>query len=125
MKKYIALLLLLVMQTSLLNQWSMVMFYQVNRQFIAQNFCVNKDKPKLNCNGQCYLAKQLKKQEEKETKSNSEKLEKLPETNLVIEETVEFHFTPYQKDPTAHAFRYSNLYTHLFNPTVLHPPSYS
>ncbi|RVU23617.1 hypothetical protein EOJ36_11110 [Sandaracinomonas limnophila] len=125
MKKYIALLLLLVMQTSLLNQWSMVMFYQVNRQFIAQNFCVNKDKPKLNCNGQCYLAKQLKKQEEKETKSNSEKLEKLPEINLVFEETVEFHFTPYLKDPIVHAFGYSNLYTHLFNPTVLHPPSYS
>ena len=81
MKKYIAILLLLVMQSSLLNQWSMVMFYQVNRNFIAQNFCVNKDKPKLNCNGQCYLAKQLKKQEEKETKSNSEKLEKLPEIN--------------------------------------------
>ena len=125
MKKFIALLLLLVMQTSLLNQWSMVMFYQVNRQFIAQNFCVNKDKPKLNCNGQCYLAKQLKKQEEKETKSNSEKLEKLPEINLVFEETIEFHFTPFIKEPTVHSFRYSNLYTHLFNPTVLHPPSYS
>ncbi len=125
MKKYIALLLFIVMQSSLLNQWSMVMYYQVNRNFIAQNFCVNKDKPKLNCNGHCYLAKQLKKQEEKETKSNSEKLQKLPEINLVFEEVAFFHFVPQVEDLTTHTFSYNNLYSKLFNQTILHPPSVS
>lgn len=125
MKKYIAILLLLVMQSSLLNQWSMVMYYQVNRNFIAQNFCVNKDKPKLNCNGQCYLAKQLKQQEEKETKSNSEKLEKLPEINLVCEEVTVFQFSRQLKNPTIHTFSYNNLYSKLFNQTILHPPTFS
>jgi hypothetical protein len=36
----------------------------------------------LDCNGQCYLAKQLKAAEEKEQKSNSERLEKMPEVVL-------------------------------------------
>jgi hypothetical protein len=36
----------------------------------------------LNCNGQCYLAKQLKAAEEKEQKSNSERLAKMPEVLL-------------------------------------------
>ncbi|MEY2793053.1 MAG: hypothetical protein RJA76_1045 [Bacteroidota bacterium] len=125
MKKYIAILLLLVMQSSLLNQWSMVMYYQVNRDFIAQNFCVNKDKPKLNCNGHCYLAKQLKKQEEKETKSNSEKLEKLPEIVMVFEDITIFQFKNRIKEPIVHSFEYNNLYSKFFNQTILQPPAIS
>jgi hypothetical protein len=80
--RIIALLLFMVMQVPLLNQWSAVAYYQVNRDFIAKNLCVNRDKPMLNCNGQCYLSKQLKAAEEKEQKSNSERLEKMPEVVL-------------------------------------------
>ncbi|MFT5884765.1 MAG: hypothetical protein ACI9IP_001222 [Arcticibacterium sp.] len=34
--------------------------YELRKDFIIQNFCVNKDRPELNCDGKCYLAKQLK-----------------------------------------------------------------
>ncbi|MGD1848103.1 MAG: hypothetical protein ACFB10_22130 [Salibacteraceae bacterium] len=39
--------------------------YLVNIERIIEQFCVNKDKPMTTCNGQCHLAKQLKKHEEK------------------------------------------------------------
>ena len=82
MKSALALLLFFAMQLPLMNQWGAVAYYRVNQDYIAKNLCENRDKPMLNCNGQCYLAKQLKAAEEKEQKSNSERLEKMPEVVL-------------------------------------------
>ena len=73
------------MQLPLMNQWGAVAYYRVNQDYIAKNLCENRDKPMLNCNGQCYLAKQLKAAEEKEQKSNSERLEKMPEVVLAFQ----------------------------------------
>lgn len=85
MKRIVALLLFLAMQVPLMNQWGAVAYYRINREYIAENLCVNRDKPMLNCNGQCYLAQKLKAAEEKEQKSNSERLEKMPEVVLIFQ----------------------------------------
>lgn len=85
MKSVLALVLFIAMQLPLMNQWGAVAYYRVNQDYIAQNLCENRDKPMLNCNGQCYLAKQLKAAEEKEQKSNSERLEKMPEVVLAFQ----------------------------------------
>jgi hypothetical protein len=34
--------------------------YAVNKSYIVQYLCENRDKPRLKCDGKCYLAKQLK-----------------------------------------------------------------
>lgn len=36
-----------------------VLYYELNIDYIVETYCVNKDKPKLQCNGKCYLSKQL------------------------------------------------------------------
>lgn len=33
--------------------------YDLNKDFIAQTFCENRDKPELDCCGKCYLEKEL------------------------------------------------------------------
>ncbi len=43
-------------------------YYHLNKAYITQKLCENKNKPALHCNGQCYLSKQLKKAEEGEQK---------------------------------------------------------
>ena len=40
--------------------------YELNKAYIVENFCVNKDKPMMNCDGKCYLSEQLKAQKEKQ-----------------------------------------------------------
>jgi len=46
------------------------MDYTINRTYIIENFCVNKDKPLLQCDGKCFLAEQLKKaQDQKENQA--------------------------------------------------------
>ena len=44
------------------------MGFELNKQFIATELCVNKDKPEMNCNGKCYLMKKLKQAQDKEQK---------------------------------------------------------
>ncbi len=36
-----------------------VLYYQLNIDYIIETYCVNKEKPELQCNGKCHLAKQL------------------------------------------------------------------
>ncbi|GAA4274937.1 hypothetical protein GCM10022258_42330 [Aquimarina gracilis] len=39
---------------------STVMYYQLNIDYIVEKYCVNKERPRLNCNGKCYLMSQMK-----------------------------------------------------------------
>ncbi len=36
-----------------------VLYYQLNIDYIIETYCVNKEKPEMQCNGKCHLAKQL------------------------------------------------------------------
>lgn len=36
-----------------------VAYFQLNIDEIIEKYCVNKDKPQLECNGKCHLTKQL------------------------------------------------------------------
>lgn len=40
--------------------------YIINQDYITEFLCINKDKPQLQCNGKCHLAKQIEKQQEKD-----------------------------------------------------------
>lgn len=52
--------------------------YELRKDYIIQNFCENKERPELNCDGKCYLAKQLKaSQQEDEEQATLRFMEKL------------------------------------------------
>ncbi len=42
--------------------------YQLRKDFIVRNYCINKNRPEMNCDGKCYLAKQIKKAQENDEK---------------------------------------------------------
>ena len=43
-----------------------ILNWKVNQDIITEKYCVNKDKPMMNCDGKCYLSKQLENLELKE-----------------------------------------------------------
>jgi hypothetical protein len=49
------------MLTQAFSKMLITLNYQVNKDYIAEFLCVNKSKPELLCEGQCYLKKELKK----------------------------------------------------------------
>lgn len=44
-------------------QFSWDIWFRINQEAIAEQHCENKDKPVLQCDGKCYLTKQLQKAE--------------------------------------------------------------
>lgn len=64
--------------------------FWLNKDYIAANLCVNKDKPQMHCNGKCFLAKEKQDAEKQSQQPNSDKKDKfeiqpffLPETTSV------------------------------------------
>jgi len=62
MKKLTSYLLLLVYLSVSLNFFLPVAAYKLNKNFIVDELCENKNKPEMNCDGKCYLGKQMDKQ---------------------------------------------------------------
>jgi hypothetical protein len=53
----IVLILLIALQT--FSKWCLILEYQVNKDFIAKNLCINRAKPLSCCAGKCYLDKKM------------------------------------------------------------------
>ncbi|MHA8051286.1 hypothetical protein V7S79_09210 [Aquirufa sp. ROCK-SH2] len=114
--------LLFAMQIPLVNQWGAVAYYRVNQNYIAKNLCINKDKPKMNCNGHCFLMKQLKAQQEKEEKSNQQKLEKAPEITLIFKENISITFYRGIQVSINHQFHYLDSLSFEYTLSQNKPP---
>jgi hypothetical protein len=73
--------------------------YEVNKDYISNVLCENKEKKELHCEGKCHLKKELQKEDKKEstpTGSSKEKVEitlfneNIPEFSLQIETIKEY-----------------------------------
>jgi hypothetical protein len=53
--------------------------YVLNYNYIRKNICENKAKPELNCNGKCYLAKEISGSSQNSEKQNVLKLPFIPD----------------------------------------------
>lgn len=62
--------MLLIISQSLVDL-GILAYYAINKNYIAQKLCVNRNNPRLHCEGHCYLSKQLKKAEEGEQKQTA------------------------------------------------------
>lgn len=99
--------------------------YVMNYDYIKNVLCENKDKPQLNCDGKCYLAKQLAKESQQNQKNpfgeKQSKIEiqhitffqSLPQINLGLNllEIKKTNFTTVQE-----------LVSNLFTSDILQPP---
>ncbi|MEY3053220.1 MAG: hypothetical protein RLY31_3005 [Bacteroidota bacterium] len=55
--------------TLVCKEWLVHAQFFLNRDFIASNFCINKDKPAKKCHGKCFLRKQLQVSNDRSTTS--------------------------------------------------------
>lgn len=79
MKKVLAIILLLTLLFQGMAHYSVIVLYELRKDYIARNLCENRGNPAMNCCGKCYLKKQLKKVEDShndDAKNTSVKVEK-------------------------------------------------
>jgi hypothetical protein len=59
MRAFISILLVVTLSFGFILKSVIIINYQINKTNIIAAFCINKDKPELECNGKCYLTQQL------------------------------------------------------------------
>lgn len=63
MQRLLAIILLSCLHAQPAVNASVWIDYLVNNEYIKEVLCINKERPKLQCGGKCYLMQQLKKSE--------------------------------------------------------------
>ena len=58
-KRIISIALILLMSLQCFYELGILTYFQLNRDYIAEVLCINKDKPAKMCHGQCFLTKSL------------------------------------------------------------------
>ncbi len=99
-----------------------VVDYMVNYDYISTVLCENVDKPQLECNGKCHLAKELDKTLETKAPAHLEKVTVLLDFIPVFTYKTEFVFAHYSFKEGFVQSSYLNLYNYLYSSIVLQPP---
>lgn len=121
MKQAVIIALIFGIFTQSIGKLVLISNYFINKEFIIFNYCENKSKPKLHCNGKCHLTKQLKEQEKREnpSKNNVKSLDEVQfcsEYNHTI--LPRFIYVSISENWT-----YLNKETNNISHSIFHPPT--
>ncbi|WP_024770299.1 hypothetical protein [Aquimarina macrocephali] len=104
---------------------STVLYYQLNIDTIVEKYCVNKERPRLNCNGKCYLMSQMKAKTQP-SKENSD-------TTIITEAFIPLFFqentiqikntNPFVSESTQN-WKLKNCRLKTISKDIDHPPEY-
>lgn len=98
--------------------------YSLNKKYIAKNFCVNKDKPAMQCNGHCYLNKQKAKEEGNDKQSTENKKDKVEVAAYeIIDQVITNSFVPARTTISFNSIAHKTL-TGYFS-SIFRPPLFN
>lgn len=67
MKSLYSLLFITLCMLSSIQQTVFMLYFKWNQQALTEQFCINKDKPMLQCLGTCYLKKKMEQTKDTDT----------------------------------------------------------
>ncbi len=69
LRLYIVAFLLLLMSAQFLYKTGFIVYFATHRALVIKEYCENKDKPKMKCDGKCHLKKYVNSELQQEKKS--------------------------------------------------------
>lgn len=93
MRSFLAYILLFSVMLPTISPWGTIAYFHLNREYIAKVLCENRQRPELKCNGQCYLAKKLKQQEDNKDKETTNRVQNFPVLQLFTQTVTTFKFS--------------------------------
>ena len=69
-------ILLICLLSATFSKWILIGAFELNRQYISKELCINKTNPSAHCSGHCYLNKQLNNEEKPASPFNTTSSEK-------------------------------------------------
>jgi len=122
LKRYAAILFLLLFSLRPGYYVGQLMYYELNIDYIIETYCINKEKPQMQCNGKCHLAKQL---QIAEPSGKDQAISIVFEAffPVFVQDTPSFEFNSITTDiPHKATFFYSDAYTFEWDDTLYRPP---
>ena len=121
MKNCIAAFMLYAHVLLLIKPFNPFIEYTLNQKYIAEVLCINKDKPQLDCQGTCYLNKQLQKENTPEQNSvpmaqQRIKLDKMPPAVTVSFVPNQLHARNIWCRSEAASFNFSQYFSEIPTP---------
>ncbi len=126
MKLIAAFILIVLVMVQTFTSWLLIAEYTINKDYIAQNLCINKAKPKLQCKGKCQLMKKLVEEESQNSSSDTK-------TNVKIKMSEVLFLSNFQipsvgnllkENPGFHS-AYILKHSSGAIPSIFHPPAVS
>ena len=101
-----------------------VLEYFVNYDYIVTELCENKEKPELDCNGKCHLAKELASASENDVANSNDKKVVVQQYELLyFQEIQSITFTLLNSNFNPEVVNsYTENYLHLGSNSTFHPP---
>lgn len=128
MSKLLTILLVLIISVQAAHQGLIYAYYVLNKEYIAQNLCENKDVPALKCDGKCHLKHVLSINKKDSTPEqppipNLEDI-KTPLLFFQTVRTIDVDYTTLQVPFSTVATCFSYLFAYKFRATtqIFHPP---
>ena len=120
-RKTISILLLFFLCFNICSYVFVRAYYEGCKEYITENYCINKDKPALHCNGQCHINKIISNTE------NSTDTLAISDTLLHIYLPSAFHMSEIIENTrvhiiTQHSFSYIIFYNSAVNTVDTPPP---
>jgi hypothetical protein len=105
-----------------------VLNWKINQDLITEKYCVNKDKPMMNCDGKCYLSKQLENlelKEEQERKNHPNPQHKVETVNYswIIDDLYSEYFTFLSLETLEHVECLKTFVSNPYLQDIFHPPT--
>ena len=95
--------------------------YFTFKKYISENFCINRDKPKMCCNGKCYLEKRLKENNQEE--QNQKGIPSMVKVDILL-----YHSQKKDKPQVSPVrikkirITHKNFYDFMFTSFIFRPP---
>lgn len=100
-----------------------IVWYEANIDYVAEELCENKDKPEMGCNGKCYLKKQLDKVDDQHDKDQAPAKKSKTELPEYIASAATIFLSHGVDEQEITYTVYSNLYSYTVTTSVFHPPA--
>ncbi|MDF2156512.1 hypothetical protein [Algoriphagus sp. CAU 1675] len=117
---YIALILLILLNG--MGYTLIQVHFYMDREQITALYCVNKDKPEMECNGKCELSKRLFEAKDQNESEAEITLEELNLTFLTKSREVGLLFIPEANHQIVHIPRYQMPHSLDLGKNFFHPP---
>lgn len=119
MRRFLALFFTLLYILAMVKPALPVIEFYLNQDYIAEFLCINKDKPKLQCNGKCHLSKMI---EEANTETDKMPIIDLREYPLALI-AIDSGKTSIKRQFSKQSLPlYASNYKYLYKSSLLKPP---